>query len=671
MTVNSSQTRLKAERIPWIPIIILTVIIGLFGYVYSAISPNATWYAPGYIACVFLLTPLPLFFIMGASVVGKLIGKPISATNYTFLYTAGLSLVMAAASNSFPVAMLPSYLFDRINLAPGVDPWPSVMAPSAEIINPMVTGGAVVPWAAWIPVIAWWWLLAVGFAIFNLGWGIIWRRRWIDIEKVPFPHAQVGIGLVNRVTSAEKSLKMRLGIPFMIGLVLGVAFQVPLLLQYMFPWFPDIYGWRVNTCTMGTQSITSDSPLAGIVGFAQFNKDPAVGAIFYMAPLNILFGTWFWFMIFVVLMQIAFTMGYYSGITGYGGCGRIWCGTSGYRVGDPFKWNVFSSAGVGTGIFISYIVLNWRYLEETFNAAIGRLGKDKLEEFERTEPTTYRNAYIMIVGSAILLLALFMTSEVGLAAALLLVITNVITSLVDARSYSLVGFVVPEGDTYYLGPMKTLLGGGAGVGNSEWFVSLSLSQWIACEPIPASCSFPLVSSLASYQMASVNKVSTKSVLSIMLFIYILAPLLSLVGAIWGFYTFGTTKLPWTATRWYSVYSVVSPESMAPLPAYEPWWPNMLAGITFAIILSAAHARFVWFPLEPIGFLLATDGHALLEGIWTMALAAWIAKTITLRVGGSKIYERVGIPTAIGFIIGLVIVTLIGGALLAIRFFYPF
>lgn len=65
------------------------------------------------------------------------------------------------------------------------------------------------------------------------------------------------------------------------------------------------------------------------------------------------------------------------------------------------------------------------------------------------------------------------------------------------------------------------------------------------------------------------------------------------------------------------------------------------------------------------------GHALLEGIWTMALAAWVAKTITLRVGGSKIYEGVGIPTAIGFIIGLVIITLIGGALLAIRFFYPF
>jgi hypothetical protein len=98
---------------------------------------------------------------------------------------------------------------------------------------------------------------------------------------------------------------------------------------------------------------------------------------------------------------------------------------------------------------------------------------------------------------------------------------------------------------------------------------------------------------------------------------------------------------------------------------------MIAGIIFAGLLSFMHARFVWFPLEPIGFLLATDGHALIEGIWTMALAAWVLKTITLRVGGSKLYERTGIPTAIGFIVGIVIVSVIGGVLLVTRFFIPF
>jgi len=55
----------------------------------------------------------------------------------------------------------------------------------------------------------------------------------------------------------------------------------------------------------------------------------------------------------------------------------------------------------------------------------------------------------------------------------------------------------------------------------------------------------------------------------------------------------------------------------------------------------------------------------------MDLAAWIIKTIILRVGGSKLYERTGVPTAIGFIIDLVSISIIGGIFLVVRVFHPF
>jgi hypothetical protein len=403
-----------------------------------------------------------------------------------------------------------------------------------------------------------------------------------------------------------------------------------------------------------------------------FNKNPAFGAIFYLAPLNVLFGVWFWYLVFAILVQIAFTMGYYTGITSNPGCGRVWCGTSGYRVGEPFKWDVFSSAGVTTGIFISYIALNWRYLAETFNAAIGKLRRNKLDEFEKTEPTSYRNAYIMIAGSAILIIALFIVSDVGFPAALLLVITHVIVAFVTTRVYSLVGYAVPSGTHFYDGPMKMLLGGGVGGATREWFVAMGFTQGLVNEAVMnAGYGFPFVSSFSSYQMASINGVSTKSVFRVLLFVCILAPFLSIIGAVWGFYAFGLMKMPASSTLWCSCYDSRTPSALANRPAYEPWWPNMLAGIIFAGLLSFLHSRFIWFPLEPIGFLLATDGHALIEGIWTMGLVAWIVKTITLRVGGSKLYERTGVPTAIGFVLGVVIVSVIGGALLVIRFFYPF
>jgi hypothetical protein len=667
------QTEIKEEKIPWIPIVILTIIFSFFGPLYTGLTPNASWYGLGSIGCKLLLLVTPLFLIMGAAILGRLLHKSINLTTYTFIYAIGTCLYIAASNQGFPLGTnIPAYFYDRVSLAPEVDPWPLLMAPPADVIEPMVNGGALVPWAAWVPTFSWWGLEAVSFALFALGWGVIWRRRWIDVEKVPFPQTRISMELVNRITSTEKSLRARLGLPTLVGIILGIIFQLPLLLMYMFPWFPDIYGWRTNTCTMGAQYLTPDSPLAAIVGLAQFNKDPAVGAIFYMAPLNVLFGAWFWYLVFAILMQIAYSMGYYTGILDLSGCGRVWCGRISYRVGDPFKWDVFSSAGVTTGIFISYIALNWKYLAETFNAAIGKLSEDKLREFSKTEPTSYRNAYIMMGVSTILIVALFMAVDVSIPAALLFLLSNIVVGFVATRAYSLVGFVVPAGSTFYLGPMKMLLGGGTGGGTREWFVMMSLGTTIVVEPITSGGgSSPFASSLATYQMASANKVSSKSVFKIMLFVSILAPLIALAGDIWGMYTFGVTHLVQVSGSWSSAYSGVTPDAMRNRPAYEPWWPQMIAGAVFAMLLSFMHARFVWFPLEPIGFLLATDGHALIEGIWTMALAAWIAKTITLRVGGSKLYERSGIPVAIGFIIGLVIITIIGGALLDFRFFYPF
>jgi hypothetical protein len=55
----------------------------------------------------------------------------------------------------------------------------------------------------------------------------------------------------------------------------------------------------------------------------------------------------------------------------------------------------------------------------------------------------------------------------------------------------------------------------------------------------------------------------------------------------------------------------------------------------------------------------------------MVLAAYVLKLATLRVGGSKAYERLGVPVATGFLLGYAIAILIGGALSVVRFFMPF
>lgn len=117
----------------------------------------------------------------------------------------------------------------------------------------------------------------------------------------------------------------------------------------MFPCFPDIYGWRVNTCRTGAEYVIGGTSLAQLVGIATFNKDPVVGAIFNMAPLSVLQSATLSFLMFLILNQATYVMGYFTGITDVTGCGRTWCGSVAVMLNPPFKWNAITNCGIVAG----------------------------------------------------------------------------------------------------------------------------------------------------------------------------------------------------------------------------------------------------------------------------------------------------------------------------------
>jgi hypothetical protein len=58
-------------------------------------------------------------------------------------------------------------------------------------------------------------------------------------------------------------------------------------------------------------------------------------------------------------------------------------------------------------------------------------------------------------------------------------------------------------------------------------------------------------------------------------------------------------------------------------------------------------RLLWFPLHPMGFAMASAyGYHL----WAPFLAAWLAKTLILHLGGHTMYRRL-IPFLLGFALG--------------------
>ena len=83
--------------------------------------------------------------------------------------------------------------------------------------------------------------------------------------------------------------------------------------------------------------------------------------------------------------------------------------------------------------------------------------------------------------------------------------------------------------------------------------------------------------------------------------------------------------------------------MAYLPTGLACGAAAMAGLTWL------NARFVWWSLSPIGFVLGGT-WGLGQRMWTSAFIAWLAVVSLRKVGGLRLYRTVR-PMFLGMVIG--------------------
>jgi len=664
------------EKFPLFLVVIGCLLFGFFGSAWTLLQPNhnmAVLYNLSLSACALVLSVLPINIIFIASILGRF--KPfkqrINPKILTYLYAFAIA-AMFYNNEATPHENLVAFISERYSFpVTSYSYIPLFMAPSLDVANEFRAGGYPIPWADYVPMIMWWWLVTTLPALFAISLSVIFRKRWTDIEKVPFPQTMIAHELVKGFYGEREGLPWNK--IFLIGLVFGFAVQMPIFMVSIFPWFPDIYGWRTNTCAHGGTWITSDSPLGGIAGLALYGKYPPTAAIGYLAPLNTLLSFLICYLALIIIgTQVAYAFGYYTGILGASGCGRVWCSPPiGLMYSAPSKWYATGQLGGIVGLSIFMLIGSRRYIIDTFNAALGRLGPDKISAMEKDEPISYRTAYLMMTISLILFIAFWMASGFSLLGALLMPLTLVLVFWSTTRIYGLVGFAVSDGDSWaqflYQGLIWPTIPANR---TPEWAASIWISSEFSADYPEMGWGGALFSSFASFRMASLTGTSSKNVFKISTITAIILPLVSIIATLWIINIFGvgrTSQATWVG----GLNGLLTKNEGGNTPTAPPWIPYALLGIVIVGLLSFLHARFLWWPIDPAGYVLATSIHPLLEGIWLPFLIAWVAKTITLRAGGSKAYENYGIPVATGFITGTTLSILIGGGIGFYKFFYPF
>jgi len=667
-----SQIR-EAENVkfPWVLVIVVSLFVSFLGVFWHLVSFSGLGFynslsTMNAISAVTVAEWLLLFLAWPLARIGFL-KKRINTQTLAYLYIIG---ICAAFYTTILGDIFTHIVGNRVQQMTEQESWlfyDWFLAPPRPIVQQIVTGGLLFPAAEWIPVLAFWWILTLMPSLFLVGIVALFRRSWIDIEKVPFPLTMVSYELLKRIPHGEDRKLKLFSSPFLIGFIVGVIFQVPVSLIQLFPWFPDIFAIRGNCCGF-VWYVKAGTSLAPIIGLGTANLQPLMAAVAYFIPLSISFNSWFWYLVYMILMQGAYMMGYYTNADTAGGCGRGWCvGYSGL-MSPPFNFMSVSEAGGLVGLTIFSLWLSRRYLLDTLRAASGKMKGSAPLDIESKESLSYRSIWLLVALGFIGTIAVFMVAGVSAWPAFLMPITYFLYFYANTRLYGLSG-----------GYMRGMSHGGS---------ILRLLVW-PTQPTTYTREFMLTSvftkaeldicsgrlfgasngAFASFRMADLAGLDNRNAFKAILVASVLIPVTTWFAFVWIVGNIGFPRVARAAPDWGNGFRWANTWDTEPNPGN--WVPYFFAGIVIVGVLTLLHARFIWFPFEPIGFLNGTSFNSLISGFWLSFLVAWVAKTITLRIGGSNVYEKYGLPAASGLVTGCMLIYLVLGAVGIVRFYIPF
>jgi len=545
---------------------------------------------------------------------------------------------------------------------------PDFIAYPEDVAKELITGyGSIgaMPWVTLSPRILWHILLLTLFAGVNLGVVSIFRREWIDVERLPFPQVALAHSVLVAVENVEKR-EWYGRASFILGILFGAVSVIPVSGAALFPWFPDLLMWRSNTCGHGTHWFAPPE----IPWHLGIPKWAPLYVFMLLAPLHMLMSILFYTLIMEIALFISFyAFGEYTYMLQAGFCGRNWCSSSIYQAPPLNFWSI--TTGAMLGLIVMTIFMQRRHIIETLKLAFGKTSKSQ------KEPISYRTSWIIFVTFFILLTAFFIISGFSLWVSVVIPLVGITTWFTMAQLWGRFGFMICPEET--LSPAITRL--------LVWPTITVLPEQVtsidmAATPIIVEAYIghqsitgvggSMYTFLASYKMANLTGVNPRNLLkvaviclvtSIIVTEIVQVAVIGLVGASKFMGGFNPSVYPYSFG--WSFWCFWGRPTALPITQAIP---HLVVGFVFMVVMKYLTSRFLWLP-DPIGAIIAWDWVNSICGIWLPALVAYVIKTIVLWMGGSKLYEERVVPFVGGFISGTALEILIA-ALTSYSLFPP-
>ena len=471
----------------------------------------------------------------------------------------------------------------------------------------------------WLPRVGWWVFIfsILGFTMLCIN--ALVRRQWSEREKLTYPIIKMAMEVTD---SKGRFLKNRI-----MWLGFGIAACISLLngLNHLYPFVPyvPVTRWSYEFEERPWSLIGSDGvePASTTIAFYPF----AMGIGFLM-PLEILSST----TIFFALYRAEVALGTVTG--------------------NPIIWEYQTKQIFGTLVGLC-VLLIWRARKHIADVVRTFTSKTK-DQDDSDEPIPYRIASVGLVLGMAILVALLWEAGMTLWLIMLFLALYFLLSFVITRIRAESGIYVHAFHAQEPRVMISEMLGTRALGpkNLTMLAVFSFNYTYRAHDMPQQ--------LEALEVAKRTGMGRKSIVSSILLTTVFATAVAFIVQLGVYYNMGA------ASGRFSSFALglgdrdfdwLNSNMVYATAADHRAISFMGIGFLMLIFTGYMRTRFIWWPLHPLGLVMA--GNDEMEDLWLPIMLCWLIKWVILRHGGRRVYTK-----AVYFFLGLALGDFIVGSL---------
>jgi hypothetical protein len=500
--------------------------------------------------------------------------------------------------------------------------------------------GEAIPWAQWAtPLLAWGALMLASFWTLCCA-AVLLRAQWGDREALSFPLLRLPLELTTHLDEPASGRKQSLWPRLFSERAAWIGFAAAIVLQGLNGlngYFPDVPTISTN---VDTGALFTEAPWNQL-GWTPLRVWPIAIGIAFLLPAEISFSLWF----FYWFMKAQLVGAYYAGF-----------------VPNALPNGLMSGQKLFTGYqevgahlaFVGIIVWTAReHFAHVWRRSIGRAPKT---DAERMEVLSYPIAFWGFWAGFAFMVAWACAAGVSAGLSVVLWLSWLVIAIVLSRVVAAGGLLFVHHSWMPLGAWGQLVGTGPGtlLSPAAGIVPAAIIEFSFVQDYRASLAPSFVQ---AWKLAYDRRINGKSIGLLILAVVLVTFVVGLHMNVRLGYENGGLGLQGWIKQWGPQGTARNAEVLARTAPDVSWanWAWVGVGALFTVGMTWARAHAAWFPLHPLGYMMALSYP--MQVLWFSILAGWAAKVLVTRFGGHDGYQKV-LPAFLGLALGDVVMMLV-------------